>query len=333
MNEGKIYTKGNNFRARAVAHMRHYRAKVLNVPDDGEYGHILSNSDACKGHNFLSAVRYDILEEVARRSTKKGVDIARTCGNLLSSQAFCFNLFIPLKLDKVFAAEFFNQFIGSVDEVSDIIVEYTPSNEIFNDQSQFAGVDSDLLVRYKNNDGEPCILVLETKFVEKEFSTCGFKKKKKDSPDYCPDGQVISVNYNTCLYQAKKNYRYWERTEESGAFKLGQVVGKECPFGGPLWQLWVNQALASAIAKSEGVKNYKFVVLCPEANTDLTANGQVFSDFRQLLAREDVFQVVYMESILDYLRTKTSKIKWTQEFVERYTVKSPSIVLEETNEL
>jgi len=116
IDEGKVYTRGKSFRAIAEARARKYRAEKLCLKDYDLYGHVLTVKDGEKGKNFLLPLQEDILRAVKeRQAIGKGVDFARTSKNLLSSQAMCFNLFVPLNRDKQLAAKLFNFLIGGID--------------------------------------------------------------------------------------------------------------------------------------------------------------------------------------------------------------------------
>ena len=82
-----------------------------------------------------------------------------------------------MNLNKRYATAFFNQLLGDCQAIiNDIEIEYTPSKTIFNDQSGKGGVDCDALLQYWGDSGKRSILVIETKYVETEFSICGFRK-------------------------------------------------------------------------------------------------------------------------------------------------------------
>ncbi|MBK7711925.1 MAG: hypothetical protein IPJ37_13900 [Bacteroidales bacterium] len=196
----EIYTSGKSFRAKAEANARNYRLTELHLTDYDKYGHILSTSDGNSGMNFLPSLRNHIYEEVLERNKKgKGVDINRTTKNMLSSQAMCFNLFAPLNQDKKAAAAFFTQLLGNVEEIiGDIEYEFTPSKTIFNDQSGKGGVDCDALLKYRDEKGLNKLLVIETKFVETEFSNCGFRQGEPENQ--CPKDTTVASDYSNCRY-------------------------------------------------------------------------------------------------------------------------------------
>ncbi len=156
-------------------------------------------------------------EVIARNKNGKGVDLNRTTKNMLSSQAMCFNLFAPLKHDKNFAKAFLGHLLGNVDEIiGSIEYEFTPSKTIFNDQSGKGGVDCDALLKYKDVNGNRKLLVIETKFVEPEFSNCGFRQGEIENQ--CPRDTNVASDFSNCRYHYKKKYNYWKVAEESNIF-------------------------------------------------------------------------------------------------------------------
>src|SRR4051794_34001336 len=92
--EGLAYTKNfATYRGRAEALQRRFRVEVLRAGWQ-RYGHLLDPAAVESGANFLHPAARASAE--ARAKAGKGVDRSRTYGNMLSSQAMCFNLFGPL---------------------------------------------------------------------------------------------------------------------------------------------------------------------------------------------------------------------------------------------
>ncbi len=319
--EEGIYATGNSFRAVAEAKARSYRLNVLHLSNYGDYGHILSDKDGEQGMNFLPSLRDEIFNSVVKRNQiGKGVDLERTTKNMLSSQAMCFNLFVPLSLDKKFATAFFRQLLGDCKEVTqDIDYEYTPSKSIFNDQSGKGGVDCDALLQYTNIHGKNSLVVIETKFVEKDFSFCGFRKK--DHTDPCPLSTVVSPDFSNCRYHYKKYYNYWNVAKESNLFNMDIIQNSPCPFGGSLWQLWTNMSLAYAISKEKGFDEFNYAVICPDKNDKLSNHGEIFNEFRRLLRNPQKFKVIYLNDIrnaFERIEHDSPKMEWCKEFINRY---------------
>jgi len=324
-----IYTTGSSFRACAEAYARNYRLTTLQIEEFKEYGHVLTDNDANNGMNFLPSLRNDILSAVKGRNEKgKGVDIDRTTKNMLSSQAMCFNLFVPLNMNKEYATAFFNQLLGDCHAIiNEIEIEYTPSKAIFNDQTGKGGVDCDAMLQYTNDKGQNSLLVIETKYVEPEFSVCGFRKnefnKQKKKRDLCPVDTIVDTDFSNCRYHYKKQYKYWEVAKTSNLFHMDFIHSESCPFGGSLWQLWVNMTLAYGVAKERGCGVFKYAVICHERNDKLSDNGNVFLEFKKLLRNPNHLKIIYLSDIkqsFELLENDFPDITWTKEFTERYCI-------------
>ncbi len=153
IDEGKAYTPGNSFRARAEAQQRRYRALVLKV-EHGDHAHWLRPEDADRGLNFVGNA---FCEAKARDDKGKGVGKERTFSNMLSSQAMCFNIFGNLRSKGKegcdIAAKALARSIPAIRAIEDICLEFTPPKELFKDQSGQAGVDCDVLIRYSTDTG------------------------------------------------------------------------------------------------------------------------------------------------------------------------------------
>lgn len=315
-----VASRNTGFYTHAQARAIEYRKYVLQLESSGEYEHRLSDHDSSNGWNFLPSLRKEILDAVRLRADLgKGVGMDRTTGNMLASQAMCFNLFVPLNLNKPLASKLFSRLLEERVTVSqEIQLEYTPPNSIFGDQTGASGVDCDVLLRYGNARNEPAVMVIETKYVESEFSRCGYRKESQKNR--CPADTMLDDDFTSCRYKALRHYRYWEVAEESGLFTMDAIKNQPCPFGN-LWQLWVNMTLAYGIAKEEDVQDFRYAVICPKGNTKLSGDGAVFERFRSYLAQPNRFMVIYLEDIAVHLKAVSKSLHnppWIGEFIGRY---------------
>jgi len=315
---GPVYTKGTSYRARAEARQREYRARTLGV-EHGSYGHFLAQAAADEGRNFVLPEAFEAAR--ARQRAGKGV-ASRTFENMLSSQAMCFNLFAPLSTRLSLAGDILRPFVSGLAEVRSIEIEHTPPGDIFNDQSGRGGVDCDLLIEGTNAGGEPLLLVIETKFVEPEFSVCGFKRpgRAEKGQDVCPDDVPVRSNRGACLYVRNKRYAYWQRSDEHGLLAEGVLADAGCPFAGARWQLWVNFALAYEEARRRGAKDVRFAVCTSVNNTALLRGGEVLDSFRSLLRRPKAIQLIDLEALLAHVEAIAPPElgTWAVELCARY---------------
>jgi hypothetical protein len=315
---GPTFTRGRSFRARAEARQRQFRAEALGV-GWSEHGHWLDEGAARSGANFVIPIAFE--EAKARQAQGKGV-AERTFNNMLSSQAMCFNLFAPLSTNHDLAGRVFGAVLPHVGAVSRIRFEYTPSNDVFRDQSGRGGVDCDLLVEATDHDDAPLVVAIETKFVEPEFSTCGFRKSDRRAKGLpiCPDDVTLGHDGGGCLYTAVKRYRYWQRTVEARSLRPESIPQTGCPFGGPFWQLWVNHTLAHVEARARGVAHALFAVCAPEGNDTLDARVTL-DEFRSLVADPSTVAFIGVEALIaaigEVAETPDQR-RWHEGLVARY---------------
>ncbi len=322
----KIYTSGDSFRAKAESQQRRYRAETLKIRA-GDWGHFLTQEDADLGKNFVNEAAYQAA--IKRKESGKGV-ADRTFYNMLSSQAMCFNIFILFDLHKDIAAKVLSQFFPSLKSVIEIEIEHTPDNDIFRDQSGRGGVDCDVLLRGKMANDRPIIIILETKFVEQEFSICGFRKSEREKHNQimCLDDICLREKSDSCLYVSKKNYKYWDRSRKYNILKSNALPDRGCPFAGPLWQLWVNFTLAHSEANSYNNSEAYFGIIAPQGNKRLLGDDQspkIIDEFKLLLQKPQ--NVVYIDSdqlILSMKdcvsQNKPELSEWADKLIARYIV-------------
>jgi len=320
-----IYTRGTSFRARAEAQQRLFRENILKAGHD-RWGHILLPTDANNGLNFAGPGAL----EAARKRQQEGKGVAdRTFHNLLSSQAMCFNIFSLLDLDKDLAARALSPFFPHLTAVNEIIIEFTPDEDMFGDQSKFGGVDSDVYIQGETVDRQTMIILLETKFVEPEFSICGFRKagRAENKKSVCPDAIQLGQEMKNCLYTSKKHYSYWKRSLEHNILKKDAVPERGCPFAGPLWQLWVNFTLAHAVAHSEKAGIACFGVIAPAANTRLLgAEHELIPRFKFLLNHPERMVYIDSDQLIRSIKTHVAEEKlpytnWADYLEARYIIR------------
>jgi hypothetical protein len=314
---GPIYTKGKSYRARAERRQREYRASIGVA--HGRYGHVLAQEAAGAGRNFVLPEAFEAAR--ARQNAGKGV-APRTFENMLSSQAMAFNLFAPLGKRLELAAEVLRPFLPGLATVKAIEIEHTPPGDVFNDQTGRGGVDCDLFVEGTNAEDEPVVLVIETKFVEPEFSTCGFKKsgRAEKGRDVCPDDVPVGVNRTACLYARNKGYAYWQRSDEHGLLIDTALADAGCPFADAKWQLWVNLALAHEEAKRRGAEDVHFVVCASPNNDILLKGGKVLDGFRSLLRHPEAVHLMDLDALLARIKENAPAdlAAWARTLSARY---------------
>jgi len=314
--EGPVYTRGESYRARAEARQRRYRAGALSV-GHGQYGHLLSPEAAAAGKNFILEEAFQAAK--SRRDAGKGV-APRTFDNMLSSQAMCFNLFGPLATRRELAAELLAPSIEGLLEISAIHIEHTPAPDLLRDQRGRGGVDCDVLIEGQTTRGR-LALVIETKFVEPKFSGCGFRKagRQQKGLEVCPQEVAVGQDRRECLYVRKKGYAYWERTDQHRLLAPDALEPRGCPFGGELWQPWVNLALAHEEAARRGASDARFAVCVSPRNEALGAKPAL-DELRAHLRAPDSVALIDLDALLLRLgEVAPPELRgWGREMGERY---------------
>lgn len=127
----------------------------------------------------------------------------------------CFNLFAPLADGADLAATVLAPLLPGLLRVESITIEHTPAADVFVDQAGRGGVDCDVLIEATFGDGA-AVLVIETKFVEEAFSSCGFRRSGRGGRGQvvCPDDVPVREDRGACAYQGVKGYGDWRRSAE-----------------------------------------------------------------------------------------------------------------------
>lgn len=325
---GRVYTHDTSFRARAEAQARRWRAHQELEP--GDYGHVLTTVDAERGRNFATPIAFEILCQ--RNNVGKGVDWKRSTENLLSSQAMCFNLFAPMAPGSGALADA-STVLGAcwpgIDRVESIQMEYTPTSDPFSDQSERGGVDADVRIDFRHRDGRRGILLIETKFVEPGFSSCAYRSDR--SRRTCPATTIIEQDGANCCYSSRKPmpFRYWEKSIAAGVIDMKRIASASCPFGGGLWQPWLNYTLAKTLAAEEStatpgdpVDHAWYAMVAPKNNDTLMTDVRpdVVTAIRSLINTPEDITVVTVEDLVAALESATGQAAWVKVLRARYLV-------------
>ncbi len=321
--EGRIYTPGSSFRARAEERQRLYRGRTLGAKP-GRWGHLLDDDSRDAGRTFLDPRALEAAQ--ARMEDGKGVVYRRTFGNMLSSQALCFNLFGPLASDddgRAIAAAALSAYLPDLESVESIDIEYTPSAKVFRDQRGPAGVDCDVLLTYRTSGGGEGVLVIETKYTETGFSRCAHCKPDREVP--CPRDVEIGDDFSGCMYSSKNKFLYWQRASEYGTLDMSSFPAQGCPFRGSAWQLWVNHTLAHAVGAETGAEQARFAVCAPAGNSALLRSGARLAAFQQLLTSPDSALFIPLEELVERIKEAAADqgeawVDWAKALDERYVL-------------
>lgn len=132
-------------------------------------GSLLTHEGGREGHSFIHpAIGRMARREVYNREAGSAWDAGRLRRNLLSSQALCFNLFGPMRLDSYFATALLCELLpGEIGEYVDLAFEHSPRRghpELTNDYTAI-----DVLIRARTIRGARLLVGIEVKFTEDCF--------------------------------------------------------------------------------------------------------------------------------------------------------------------
>ena len=230
-------------------------------------GNKLSHEALPYGLTFLHPSLVPLLrKELIYREEGAVYEEERLWGNLLSSQALCFNLFGFMKLNPQLANEFFRKLLlDVVDEVSEIYFEHSPGRgdpRFTEDQTAF-----DIFVRCRMKNGKQGFLAIEMKYTE-------------------------AVSAGGAYHPAYDDL--------SGIFKLFRDGDDPELRKGRCQQFWREHLLAeSALAELEKYQDYRFIVIHPAKNRQCSKAVAAFSDH---LVDPLRFQAITLETCIEALR-------------------------------
>ena len=123
------------------------------------------------GKNFVNEFAFNYAKcRVANKQHNETIDEYRLFNNMLSSQPMAFNLFCPFiqmleegkveVVTAIFKAIFPDKYIGEVTEV-ELEFLHTDIKNYLNDRTAM-----DAIVRYKDTDGKPAFIAIETKYTD-----------------------------------------------------------------------------------------------------------------------------------------------------------------------
>lgn len=334
----KVYSVGNPWQKNRYAFMSQFN-NGKGITEFGtskggtqQYYHLITPKDA--RHNFLNEPT--ILQAVKDRFNRKAGDLQRALTNTVASQPCCFNLFVPLNLNKDLATQLFSRLLGKEVQVHHIEIEFTPQiDESLGDQSQFGGTDADVAVFYTFGNNKKGVILIEFKYIESEFSRCGSYRDKHairstcDKPSFYKTLIESNINQHIdkpdCGYL---KYRNWQLLEKSKVFNMQAIQSADhCPFRFSGQQLWRNLLLAENVARVRGLDEFQFWVLSPSQNTWLWKDrdtNDVEAAIRKILtpkgnaifARKDI-KTDFVDN-LKVMATKTWEKQLLRKFEEKY---------------
>ncbi|MGV9013534.1 MAG: PGN_0703 family putative restriction endonuclease [Flavobacteriales bacterium] len=352
--EAQVYQSGNSWQKNRFAHMASINdagaiTRFGHSDRGNSFKHLLQEADAL--HNFLGDEK--TLNVVHQRfAAHKAGDRVRALTNMVASQPCCFNLFAPLWRNRAMADALFSHLLGSALHVEHLEIEFTPnkwddmrlpdfkrlSDESIGDQSAVVGTDADVAVFYKKESGVRGVVLLEFKYIEAEFSTCGSYHNKIKGPRIrtgcdAEDWYAQRIAPHKAQQTAKPDCGYlkydnWSLLESSAVLDADAVRAlPSCPFKGSQNQLWRNMLLAERVAAARNLEEFHFWVLAPVQNTYLWQEhgGHVAERFRDILTADGkaAFRQLELDTdVMQFLEgvAEEDQKEWLSRFRARYLV-------------
>jgi len=261
--------------------------------------------------------------------------------NLRSSQACCFNFLYPLRQDLDLATRVLKPWLSDLDRVSEIEFEYTGPEAVTKWLGEPPGgkrgqnrTSADAVIWWESRDGRPKVTLLEWKYTEKEFGSCGgYGSDGNRQKARCRtlDTRLIESTRDCSLALGDTQHnrrRYWEHMQEAGV-RFQEFVLKGCLFLGPLYQLMRLQLLASWLA-SHAQNDVEVAVACFKGNSDLMRpprylrhlDAYLPSAWQSLLAEPNRFRVVFVDDLMAHCDSlpDVARSPWRTYLRDRYGV-------------
>lgn len=256
-----------------------------------------------------------IMDKVIELQEKHGFDFHRFVKqpHVASSQAACFNLFIPI-MESRCAVEILKTVKPDIAKIDRSHIEdgYTfeywrdspspndGSKGLLNDHSKTAGTDADFALSYIDNENKNCLWLVEHKLTEKEFTQCNavHNGRHKELAEKCSHytAKHLMETPEDCYYCHARHFNYWQLTKKySEAFPNMGIDRNGCPFMDGMCQLWRNILLAKAAQEEYHYDKVFFSVVKPADNTALNNTLKQF----MAIVDPDLFSVFHPSTLID----------------------------------
>lgn len=283
---------------------------------------------------------------------ENAIYLQRDALNLRSSQAACLNILFPLAQDPALAQQALQPLFPGLAAVERIEFEYTgpgpQPGETIPEATRWLGepvggargqkrTSLDAAVFGRDQDGQPYALLLEWKYTERSFGTCGaFTQASPEARQAnCESLDMRRDPATRCLLmtgEPHRQRRYWERMAPAGLELERLAVVRGCPFQGPFYQL-MRQFLLAEFLRQHGWSRCEVAVLSfggnpglaqiPPALHGLLPNrGDLIDAWNSILAPSiPPLRSLTVEALLDSVdRLPGVETAWREYIQERYGV-------------
>jgi len=280
------------------------------------YPHILPESD--KQENLYPATRDRALAYLSAND----IALHREFANLRSSQVCCLNFLFPLRTDLEAAVVALRPLLPGVVQVEEIEFEYTGPcgstcwlGEPSGGKRGQNRTSVDAAIRWHDTEGHSRLTLVEWKYTEKRFGTCGgFASDGNMQKDRCRHRAAGTELPWTCYLSGAQNdrtkRRYWEHLGSAG-IDVSRYDDDLCPFSGPFYQLLRLQLLAAYCAQEKEAQKVDVAAVHFQGNTALEEppkeleglGSSAIEAWQGLLLRPDDFRVCTAESLAAGVRS------------------------------
>jgi hypothetical protein len=243
---------------------------------DYHYPHILPEN------NMTKALFPPVAEEILLYLDREDIALHNEALNLRSSQVCCFNILFPLKKDKDLAKLVLEPLLPQVKDIEDIEFEYTgpcgttkwlgepPEGKRGQNRTSI-----DAAIWWKDNMDKQCITLLEWKYTERSFGSCGgYESNSNVKKKHCWTLDAAGIHPGSkCFLTAggpQRSRRYWEHLAEADIDNIKFKDIKGCPFRGPFYQILRQSLLAEHLRqKLDNINKVEVAVLSFAGNESL----------------------------------------------------------------
>lgn len=316
----RLPTRLNNFQRKIYKHLIDWKCK--NITTDP--GYFKDNPyDAILPEEFVGKFPH-IYPPIIPMLQKHKFKFHKFFNHMVSSQAACINLFLPLMQYPDKAAEVLRAVKKDLVRIDTDTLDngfqlefWDKETKLLNDHTVAAGTDADIAIAYYTNKEETRLWLIEHKLSESEFTTCGGAKSKgrKNGNYSCDSIADILENPGLCYYHGGCGYKYWDiMLDHPDVFLVENMVSHgSCPFIGGLNQLWRNMLLALAIENSSEwpFERVYFSVVHHPGNTYLKSSTD---DFISLIGCKERFFSFTSDIVVNAAQGEFGEwVKWYRE--------------------
>jgi hypothetical protein len=293
----------DDFKQKMYTHLLKWKSE--NAPEEtGSYAGKSNDLFFPKRNDFkYTHIYLPIQERLLRHQVDFPFKSHRYVAHIASSQAACFNLFLPIFIKRDAVTTVLSAIKKDFKELAiehldsgfrfEFWEEGKGNKGLLGDHTMAAGTDSDVAIAYRDHENRLCLWLIEHKLTENEFTECGGAKSKGRKPKYhnCDSVSDIYNNHNFCYYHSSCHYEYWNLTlKHEDFFKKERLeFADTCPFKYGLNQLWRNQLLGLAIEDAYPELTYEKVFFSVVHHPQNHYLDKSISEYQELTNHSDRF--------------------------------------------